>query len=138
MSWTNLCTQVTVPILRSNFHPNVDRTITLDKVPFEALLYFASRQREKEEERFVAGGGVTSSPGIADSVPGLSAIIQLFSTKEKKNEVRAAQATPEKGDTEKDAASHQSSTREELRHANRALRTATWLSIFYLITTELR
>ncbi|KAF8519394.1 amino acid transporter-like protein [Hysterangium stoloniferum] len=80
------------------------------RVPFEALLYYARLQRKREEVAFTT---------IKNNMP--EAVTAVASPKE-----------DEKGRT-----GSPSISADERVQANRAIRTATWLSVFYLITTDI-
>jgi hypothetical protein len=108
-------------------------TIYLDSsITFEAYNFWAERARE-EEKHFEAEGVVTQFKS-------------LFSRDKKKTQQTALTdgseptAIAEKDGsppaTDKDSESRFGITASEWEHANRAARTATWTTIFYLITTE--
>jgi hypothetical protein len=109
-------------------------TIYLDtSVTFEAYHFWAERARE-EEKHFETVGATTQ-------------IKEVFSRaeKKKKQQQQAIDAAPtnavEKSTSSPNADNESDSrfgvTTSEWEHANRAARTATWVSIFYLIATDI-
>ncbi|KAF8591675.1 amino acid transporter-like protein [Ramaria rubella] len=117
--------------------PRIDDQVVIPlhtgKVPFEALLYFAAIQRKKEDELNGFSSAVvesnTSTFGqrlkarFRTEHPVEAAVVEAPSDDEKADE----KARPPSYDV----------TQDERKQAQRALRTATWLSIFYLITTDI-
>lgn len=102
--------------------------IASDNVPFEAFLHFATLQRQKEDARFAAESG---DPNVKPSF-----FDRLF---KKNHNTRTIAATEIHADADEKGSQRRASVTisdEERIQANRALRTATWINIFYLITTE--
>ncbi|KAF8591689.1 amino acid transporter-like protein [Ramaria rubella] len=94
------------------------------KVPFEALLYFAAIQRQREEEWHA----------ISPATPKASTLKGKLKAKFKSG---PAEATVVEASDDEKTGLPSSITRDEKLQAQRAVRTATWLSIFYLVTTDI-
>lgn len=109
------------------------QNLDIGRVPFEILLHYAALERKQEDILFE---DYKKSPQ-ANKAPYLS---RVFS---RKAVSAPRQTTPSDDDKQKEFSSDEekkapspSVTDDEGAQAYRALRTATWLSIFYLITTE--
>ncbi|KAF8591690.1 hypothetical protein K439DRAFT_1401786 [Ramaria rubella] len=95
------------------------------KIPFEAFLYFATIQRQREEELHAASSSAVKSSRFGE---------RLRSKFTSDHPVDTAVA---------DASDHEKAgplspvTQDERRQAQLAVKTATWLSVFYLITTDI-
>jgi hypothetical protein len=135
MSEAKRCTQV------SGTYPPISRPkikyALAGKVPFEVLLYYAKLQRKREDETF--------SKVLASEGPKRTIFGNIFKSKKNGPEESAIAAKPpatvetssERPDyDEKDRNESPTVSAEERVQANRAIRTATWISVFYLITTE--
>jgi hypothetical protein len=96
-------------------HPEKD----LYKIPFEEFLYFAKIQREYEESD-------QNPPAPNSLIPGIDFVISKFGGN--KSHVPAVQAPTY--DEKSDDVVHKV-------NANRALRNASWVTVFYLITTDI-
>ena len=101
---------------------------SLGRVPFEELLYYAVLQRKKEDELERAYLAASSS-----KTPILGG---LFNRKESPRGDSPTEETSTEKTVEEKRPSSVTVSDEERVQASRAIRTASWLSIFYLITTE--
>lgn len=110
-------------------HEEVDQPYHTEKVPFEAFLHYAAIQRQKEENTFAA----ESTKPIAQS----SFMSRLIKKSPVTTSVVKMDADEKGSQTGSQRPPSVTISAEERQAASRALRTATWISIFYLITTDI-
>ncbi|KAI6839670.1 oligopeptide transporter protein [Hortaea werneckii] len=134
-------------------------------ITFEEYNWWAERSREYEKELSTEGAGIQGvlnmligkktkkeAEGIQGVPPGASVSGGLVQPRPEAEKIREAggkaddhsdRVVPTEKDTDSDKASPQPNvdrygiTEDEWYHAQRAVRTATWGSVFYLITTDI-
>ena len=96
------------------------------KIPFEELLYYAAIQRKKDDQF-----NASSSSGPIDFKSSrIGGMLGLNGEKKDIADTSVVEVDDEKARTPSPV------TLDERAQARRAIRTATWINIFYLITTE--
>ncbi|KAF8488736.1 transmembrane amino acid transporter protein-domain-containing protein [Gautieria morchelliformis] len=95
------------------------------KIPFEELLHYAAIQRKRDDETLKSGSDFNSSR--------FGGLLAFKGEKKEPVETTADVSDDEKARTP----SPVTVTEDDRTQARRAIRTATWLNIFYLITTDI-
>lgn len=118
-----------VSIHRYDTVPNSLNVPVGKKIHLEELLHYAAIQRKRDEAQ---APGPPSGPNFKSSRLG-----ELLGLKGEKNDIiDTAVVEVSDHDDEKRRTPSPGATLDERTQARRAMRTATWLNIFYLITTE--
>lgn len=95
-------------------------------LPLEEFLYHAKLQREREKQPEYGAGNMKAA------IPVFGFLSHLFNKKKDEDSSSPNDNSNEKGDM-----TPEDGTKVEVENATRVVRNATWMSVFYLITTDI-